>query len=413
MSQEKEFYSKVCVAGSIKFIVGEATEENIQLSDLDKFSCNLATILARDKEVVAVNLKILPNKCKVYIAKNNAWNVEDLEYLNKVKETLINVSKDAPMTFKQALNRNDMRDLYFAIMKYCSKKLEHRLNKLRNDMANKEGKIDDEYIQSFLDHAKNKKINADDIYNDKKKSAISRFCGEYYHTAKDDPTFPKKFLGHIKKVGSYIGSLMDITNCVLKDRYKTLFSSIDMNLLDPIHANQPIYSWKDVVQKFFHAQEKGYENFKKTRLKDYVIRNRLEEIYGGVDKQLERENVSHIYLHAELNVLTNIMNHDKERKFIAVSKRCCYLCESYIRFAQSKGHNIAFSGSHKKLYHGWKLPDAFKKEFMSDALFDLDQIIEREIERHVSISTKSDSGAESGSDNLNYDDFEFVDAFEF
>ena len=75
MSREKEFYSKVCVARSIKFVVGEATEENIQLSDLDKFSCNLATILARDREVVAVNLKNLPNKFKVYIAKNNAWSV--------------------------------------------------------------------------------------------------------------------------------------------------------------------------------------------------------------------------------------------------------------------------------------------------------------------------------------------------
>ncbi|CAI2198722.1 1526_t:CDS:2, partial [Funneliformis geosporum] len=151
-----------------------------------------------------------------------------------------------------------------------------------------------------------------------------------------------------------------------------------------------------------------YENFKKTRLKDYVIRSRLEEIYGGVDKQLESENVSHIYLHAELNVLTNIMNNDKERKFIAVSKKCCYLCESYIRFAKTKGHTIAFSGSHKKLYHGWKLPDAFKKEFMSNTLFDLDQIIEREIESHISISARSDSGAESGSDNPDYDDSELL-----
>ncbi|CAG8491552.1 3379_t:CDS:1 [Diversispora eburnea] len=111
MSQEKEFYSKVCVAGSIKFVVGEATEEYIQLSDLDKFSCNLATILTRDREVAAVNLKILPNKCKVYIAKNNACSVENLEYLNNVKEILINVFKDAPITFQQALNRNDMKDL--------------------------------------------------------------------------------------------------------------------------------------------------------------------------------------------------------------------------------------------------------------------------------------------------------------
>ncbi|CAG8797241.1 1838_t:CDS:1, partial [Dentiscutata erythropus] len=35
---------------------------------------------------------------------------------------------------------------------------------------------------------------------------------------------------------------------------------------------------------------KGYENFTKTCLKDYVIKSRLEEMYGGVDKQLECEN---------------------------------------------------------------------------------------------------------------------------
>ncbi|CAI2185402.1 1137_t:CDS:2 [Funneliformis geosporum] len=120
-----------------------------------------------------------------------------------------------------------------------------------------------------------------------------------------------------------------------------------MNLLDPIHVDQSISSY-------------------------YVIRSKLEEIYGNVAKQLEHENGNHIYLHIELNVLSHIMNNDKERKFIAVSKSCCYLCESYIRFAKIKGHTIAFSGSHKKLYHRWKLPDAFKKEFMSNTLFDLD-----------------------------------------
>ncbi|KAF0537237.1 hypothetical protein F8M41_008651 [Gigaspora margarita] len=92
MAQEKEFYSKVCVAGSIKFVVDEASEEDVNLSENDKFSCNLATILARDREVVAVNLKLLPSKCKVYIAKNGAWRKEDYEYVNKIKEILINVS---------------------------------------------------------------------------------------------------------------------------------------------------------------------------------------------------------------------------------------------------------------------------------------------------------------------------------
>ncbi|RIA91169.1 hypothetical protein C1645_875630 [Glomus cerebriforme] len=73
--QEKEFYSKVCVAGSIKFVVDKAIEEDIDLLNSNKFSCNIATILA----VVAVNLKILP--------------------------------KYAPMSFEQAHKRNDVKEL--------------------------------------------------------------------------------------------------------------------------------------------------------------------------------------------------------------------------------------------------------------------------------------------------------------
>ncbi|RIB08939.1 hypothetical protein C2G38_309576 [Gigaspora rosea] len=147
MAQEKEFYSKMCVAGSIKFVV----EEDVNLSEKDKFSCNLATILARDKEVVAVNLKLLPNKCKVYIAKNTDWIKKDYEYVNKIKEILINVSKDAPMTFKEASERADIKKLIHTIMAYCHSKFRYRLDKLKKDVTGNEEKI---YIKSFLDYAK-------------------------------------------------------------------------------------------------------------------------------------------------------------------------------------------------------------------------------------------------------------------
>ena len=127
MAQEKEFYSKVCVAGSIKFVVGEASKEDFDLSESDKFSCNLATILARDREVVAVNLKLLPGKCRVYISKNSGWLDNDHAYINKIKEVLTNVSKDAPMSFKQAHERDDVKDLSSNVLQYCSVKLGYRL----------------------------------------------------------------------------------------------------------------------------------------------------------------------------------------------------------------------------------------------------------------------------------------------
>ena len=55
--EEKEFYSKVCVAGNTKFVVNKAIKEEIK----QQISYLLATILARDKEVVAVMLKVLTN----------------------------------------------------------------------------------------------------------------------------------------------------------------------------------------------------------------------------------------------------------------------------------------------------------------------------------------------------------------
>src|ERR1044071_6560477 len=76
--QEKELYSKMCVVRSIKFVANEAREERVNLNVNEKFSCNLATILARDKEVVAVGLRIFPDKCIVYISKNDNWNRKDV-----------------------------------------------------------------------------------------------------------------------------------------------------------------------------------------------------------------------------------------------------------------------------------------------------------------------------------------------
>ncbi|RHZ78031.1 hypothetical protein Glove_168g135 [Diversispora epigaea] len=384
MFQEKEFYSKLCVAGSIKFGVDKATREDKNLSGNARFSCNLATILARDSENVAVNLKILSNKYKVYIAKDSAWLGEDLEYINKVKGILTNVSKDAPMSLEKAHERNDVKDLVTAVMKYCSNKIEYRLDKLKKYIADDEEKI---YIKSFLNYAKTK-IDVDDTF--KKKLAMSKVCFEYYQISKKDSTISKKFLRHIKKVGSYFGSLMDITDCVRKERYKASFSCIDIHLLDPITTNQLIYSWNDIIKRFIPIPEE-YEYFKKVCLEDCEIKKRLENVYDSIDTQMNCENSIHICLHAELNVLTNIMDQGKEKKFIAVSKRCCYLCESYIRFLRSKGYKITVSGTNQKLYHGWKLPDAFKKEFMSDTLFNLDLIIESKIEYHTNIIDKSDS----------------------
>jgi hypothetical protein len=93
-----------------------------------------------------------------------------------------------------------------------------------------------------------------------------------------------------------------------------------------------------------------------------------------------------VCLHAEMNILNEIMKQKRKevRAHIAVSKKCCYMCELYIKFAQEQGYNIVISGTHRKIYNLWKLPDPtdviFKSNFLSYALKELDQIIQEEID---------------------------------
>ena len=132
-------------------------------------------------------------------------------------------------------------------------------------------------------------------------------------------------------------------------------------------ASQPISSWEEIIQTYIPNQ---YEEFKKRCLDDDLNNQaRLKEIYNN---QLDENISQHIYLHAEMNILTKIVDQKyKSRTFIAVSKKCCYLCELYIKYINTRGYNIHISGTHKKLYHRWQLPDTFKKEFVSNTIFDL------------------------------------------
>jgi hypothetical protein len=194
--EEIVFYSKVCVAESIKFVVKQPSKKDLKLKDSDKVSCFLTTILARDREVVALNMTITPIKCKIYIAKNGPWSQKDKDYIEKVKKTLINVSKDAPILSDHVYKRQDVKELCFAIMKYCSHKLRYRLDKLRNDITNGKDKM---HIKSFLKYAQGEGISTDDIlFNDKKRPAISSVYNEYYPVAKNDSNAPEKFLRHQK-----------------------------------------------------------------------------------------------------------------------------------------------------------------------------------------------------------------------
>src|SRR5438067_1814911 len=104
----------------------------------NKFSCHLTAILARNKEVIAVRLEILPNGCRVYLSINFDWIEKEETYIKKVEEYAPEKSMDVN------------KDLFDDLMTYCNSKLNSRLRKLKKDIF--EGQHF-EYIKSFMDFA--------------------------------------------------------------------------------------------------------------------------------------------------------------------------------------------------------------------------------------------------------------------
>jgi hypothetical protein len=162
--------------------------------------------------------------------------------------------------------------------------------------------------------------------------------------------------------------MIGIIECARNIRYKSLFSNaIVLKGKPDIIYDRPIYSWENIIKSFI--DEDKYEQF--------------------------------IYLHAEMKLLSFIINNKiKSREFIAVSKRCCYLCELYIDFAWEQGYRIFVPGNHKKIYSGWKLPHVedsnFKINSLRYILENLDQIIGNKINHYTrSLPADSDSGVNS------------------
>ncbi|PKC12950.1 hypothetical protein RhiirA5_461585 [Rhizophagus irregularis] len=349
---EKELYGKECVAHCINFVVDKANEKVADLNIHDRFSCYLATILARDKEVVAVWLRILKDSSEIYLFKNFNWLSEDEKW-----------------------------------------------NKLNNDMNNN----DNEHVKSLRDY-----ISAE-IGDEGNYISLSLVCYEYYKLVKDNSNISPKFLGHIKKVGSYFASIKGIIDCAKKPQYKPLFSNIKVKKGKPVIIdNQPIYSWKNIIKRFIDEDEEvedKYERFMDRCLKKPEVMGRIRKVYtdnATKQPQLDDDVEKCIYLHAEMNILASLIINNKitSRVFIAVSKRCCYLCELYINFAIKQGYNIVISGKHQKLYDGWILPHVKNSDFKNKSLIyileNLDRIIEKKIEHYTrSLPADSNSGGNS------------------
>ncbi|CAI2188796.1 11920_t:CDS:2, partial [Funneliformis geosporum] len=220
--QEKEFYSKLQAAKSIKFVIGEKSNEFIGLNRLkltnnEKFSRDLATILARKKEVVAVNLTTHLDSCIINISKNSNWLQEGYQYINKIKECLIKISKYEPMSWEEAFTKHDTKVLITSVIKYCSGRFESRLKKLKDDTKNSKN---DQYIKSFLEYA-SKSVNIND--------------------GKANPLIKSQ----------------------------------------PVVTHQPIFSWKNIIQPLIPSSMM-YVDFMNACLSNKIKADKIATIYGDI-----------------------------------------------------------------------------------------------------------------------------------
>jgi hypothetical protein len=396
---EKELYSKECVAESINQIIRQTTKV-VDLNYRERFSCYLAAILAKNKEVVAVRLEILSDGCKVYLSKNLAWLKTDIEYIDKIMNYLKIISKNAP-----AISIDTGKAFTEEVRLYCSAKLESRFEKLNNYTQNNS---DNEHVKAFNNFVSTEMGITNNIY---------LICEDYYRKVRYDSSIDPKFLGYIRKVGSYVCSVIGIIECARKIKYKSLFSNIKLYKLEPdIIYDQPIFSWNNIIKRFINDDNK-YKRFMDNCLEEPKVMSRREKVYThkNITQQLDGNDVKkNIFLHAEMNIVAFIIdNKIKNREFIAVSKRCCYLCELYIDFARKHGYNIIikqqdtfleededYFDSISKIHSGWKLPHVkdndFKIRSLRYILDDLDLIIDNKIEYY-----KRDSDSDEDRDLIN------------
>ncbi|POG70393.1 hypothetical protein GLOIN_2v1479216 [Rhizophagus irregularis DAOM 181602=DAOM 197198] len=224
--KKKELYSKEYVTQSINFAVSKENKKFTFLNIYEIFYCYLAIILARDKEIVAVWLKILQGRCEIYLSKNSDWLNKDIRYIDNITKYLKNISKNAPV-----ISKDNERDFLEVVTINCSIKLKSRLKKLQDDI---ELYGDNKHIKSFSDFLSVRVVmvgNADNT----NIITISGICKEYYKKvkkAKVESNIPSKFLRHIKKVAFYMDSAIENLDQIIEKKLESYTNSLPSDSSD-------------------------------------------------------------------------------------------------------------------------------------------------------------------------------------
>jgi hypothetical protein len=380
------FYDKLCLASSIKFTIDKPDYINIK-DNVYKFVNSISTILARDKEVVAVYIEqTISKESNLFLGKNGNWNDKDKKYIENILKNLKDISEDGKIT-RDSEKLINIRNL---MIEYCKNKINKRVEKLIKD-------FNDKNISNNSEYDKLKKIiknNNNDILN------ITRECNNLYKNNMVNwnkyPT--NKYYKHVKKLGSYAASINTICTCASKSEYKDFFKKGDINYSNTIDNDITIKDWTNVLNFYIKDKKTKNQIIDDCKL-DRDINNKIENIY--VNKK------QNFYCHGELHIIKYLVDKKYKKKcYLGISKLCCYMCFNYINFLNNNGYNFIVSGTHNKLYHRWLLPEVKDNELNNKIKKQMDDILDETIKNEINEYTKIIPDSDSAGNSQNTDDLD-------
>ncbi|PKK69487.1 hypothetical protein RhiirC2_501529 [Rhizophagus irregularis] len=316
------------------------------------FSCYLTTILARDKEVVAVWLSILQGRCEIYLSKNSDWLDKDNKFIDNITKYLKNISKNAP-----AKSEDNERDFLDDIEFYG----------------------DDEHVKSFKDFFSAKVGDT----NNTSTITISGVCKEYYKKikkAKVESRIPSEFLRPV------------------------------------IINNHPIYSWKNIIKRFIDEDKyKCFMDRISKVYTDNATREQQQLDGDDVKKYIcSHAEMSILALIINKGIKSRVFIAASKRCCYLCKLYTDFARKQGYNIIVSEPQfftNYAFDWKYMKICSEWQLPHVedndFKARSLTYILKNLDQIIEKKLKHYT-----SSLSANSSDDNIDMYIKKFSSEFE-
>jgi len=342
----------------------------------DEFMYNLLWCITKKDEVVACSFKFSENS-KLYIGCN--YNTKEEQLVTIIQEIL--KYKDSFDIKKKDIRIQERSHLQDRLSEYISSKISKRIESIKK----KQGELELEKYTSIKEVVFCKKEPRDKAIMlylkiaDRKKEIIN-----------------KKLLRKITKLTAFIRLPLLIDNIMKTKTYSTILRNLKMKDIiigKGTKIKVETYNWEETMKRY--AKRLGLE-------RSIVIENYIKNARKDFDTEKDRmDKISQIEVseHAEMKIVEMI--HDKIRTknishpiSIFVSKLCCICCYSIILGLNKNKTLYKITGTHGKIYSGWKIPNI--KDSIHHIRHTLDKIMEQQITHNSIGEIGSESGSEKG-----------------